>query len=137
MLGEGSSHGINIERFSADADITRADAETQRWLDEDPSVTVVGFVGRLHPDKGVDTLLDALRACSARGTAVRDEGRRTASAQEQAKAQIAAAHAAGEDSDDALAKDDSQTVSLRQRAAPFIEMLRRSLAGGHDVVWGA
>lgn len=71
MLGEGSSHGINIERFSADADITRADAETQRWLDEDPSVTVVGFVGRLHPDKGVDTLLDALRACSARGTAVR------------------------------------------------------------------
>jgi len=27
------------------------------------------------------------------------------------------------------------TVSLRQRAAPFIELLRRSLAAGRDVVW--
>jgi cyclopropane-fatty-acyl-phospholipid synthase len=29
------------------------------------------------------------------------------------------------------------TVRLRQRAAPFIEMLRRSVAEEHDVVWGA
>jgi len=27
------------------------------------------------------------------------------------------------------------TVSLRQRAAPFMELLRRSLAAGRDVVW--
>ena len=31
----------------------------------------------------------------------------------------------------------SEFVSLRQRAAPFIDMLRRSAEGGHDVVWGA
>ena len=30
----------------------------------------------------------------------------------------------------------ADTVSLRQRAVPFIEMLRRSEAAGHDVVWG-
>ncbi|HNZ89979.1 MAG TPA: DUF1840 domain-containing protein [Acidovorax sp.] len=29
------------------------------------------------------------------------------------------------------------TVRLRQRAAPFLEMLRRSVAEEHDVVWGA
>ena len=27
-------------------------------------------------------------------------------------------------------------VSLRQRAVPFIDMLRRSAAADHDVVWG-
>jgi len=27
-------------------------------------------------------------------------------------------------------------VSLRQRAAPFIELLERSSAAGKDVVWG-
>jgi hypothetical protein len=31
----------------------------------------------------------------------------------------------------------SDAVRLRQRAAPFIEMLRRSAAEDNDVVWGA
>ncbi|WP_367067387.1 DUF1840 domain-containing protein [Oryzisolibacter sp. LB2S] len=35
--------------------------------------------------------------------------------------------------DDAAPQHD--TVSLRRRAAPFIDMLRRSAAEGHDVVW--
>jgi hypothetical protein len=41
--------------------------------------------------------------------------------------------------DEAGAQDDSRrdTVTLRQRAAPFIEMLQRSAAAGHGVVWGA
>ncbi len=30
----------------------------------------------------------------------------------------------------------ADTVSLRQRAVPFIEMLRRSQADGKEVVWG-
>lgn len=37
--------------------------------------------------------------------------------------------------DDGAERPD--TVRLRQRAAPFLEMLRRSVAEGHDVVWGA
>ena len=49
-----------------------------------------------------------------------------------------AARAAPSD-DDQPAQDDAQpprdTVSLRQRAAPFIDMLRRSAAEDHDVVW--
>jgi len=28
-----------------------------------------------------------------------------------------------------------ESVRLRQRAAPFIDMLRRSAAEGHDVIW--
>jgi cyclopropane-fatty-acyl-phospholipid synthase len=45
---------------------------------------------------------------------------------------------------DETAEDEVQTdegaqdrVRLRQRAAPFIEMLRRSAAENADVVWGA
>ena len=42
--------------------------------------------------------------------------------------------------EDAQGADDEQqpprdTVRLRQRAAPFIDMLRRSAAEDHDVVW--
>ena len=29
-----------------------------------------------------------------------------------------------------------EAVSLRQRAWPLVEMLRRSHAAGHDIVWG-
>ena len=39
------------------------------------------------------------------------------------------------EADDGAERPD--TVRLRQRAAPFLEMLRRSLAEAHDVVWGA
>ena len=93
------------------------------------------IIGKEPGANGIVTVAQIPAAVAALEAAVLDDERRTAAAQEQAKAQIAAAHAAGEDTDDALAKDDSQTVSLRQRAAPFIEMLRRSLAGGHDGRW--
>lgn len=38
--------------------------------------------------------------------------------------------------DEATADDRKDSVRLRQRAAPFIEMLKRSAAEGVDVVWG-
>ena len=53
----------------------------------------------------------------------------------------AAPREAGEaaDGDEADVRDEGgqgdERVRLRQRAAPFIEMLRRSAAEGHDVVW--
>jgi len=48
-------------------------------------------------------------------------------ADEAAPAQSASTHDEGEAA--------LPTVSLRQRAAPFMELLRRSLAAGRDVVW--
>ena len=38
--------------------------------------------------------------------------------------------------DEAAADDRKDAVRLRERAAPFIDMLRRSAAEGVDVVWG-
>ncbi len=50
--------------------------------------------------------------------------------------------AAGEAQDDETAQDDGDapasprdSVSLRQRTAPFIDMLKRSAAEGRDVTW--
>ncbi len=46
--------------------------------------------------------------------------------------------AGGEGPDDAAQDGDGQpreAVSLRQRAVPFIDMLRRSAAEDHDVIW--
>jgi cyclopropane-fatty-acyl-phospholipid synthase len=43
-----------------------------------------------------------------------------------------AAEAQTEDEEDG----SEQAVSLRQRAAPFIDMLRHSQAAGKDLVWG-
>ncbi len=56
-------------------------------------------------------------------------------------AQIPATIAALEAAVDAAQQEpdgrERDTVTLRQRAAPFIDMLRRSAAEGKDVVWGA
>ena len=38
--------------------------------------------------------------------------------------------------EEAAAEERAETVRLRQRAAPFIEMLKRSAAADVDVVWG-
>ena len=57
---------------------------------------------------------------------------------EAAVAADEAARAAPADEDETEADEHGATqdkVRLRQRAAPFIDMLRRSAAEEHDVVW--
>ena len=53
-------------------------------------------------------------------------------AQEEAERRTAEAQAEKEGGD----LPEAQGVSLRQRAAPFIEMLRRCEKAGKDIVWG-
>lgn len=65
-LGAGSSHGVDTTKFSADCTHAPLDAETSNFLATSHGITI-GFVGRLHPDKGVDVLLEALRICEREG----------------------------------------------------------------------
>ena len=65
VIGAGSSHGVDVERFTVTPD-QRAAARAVRWPDGS-DLPVVGFVGRLHPDKGLDTLVDAVRLLDRRG----------------------------------------------------------------------
>lgn len=66
VIGEGSSHGVDTEYFSLGADMVELDPNLVASLVRS-STPVIGFIGRLHPDKGVDVLLDALRICADRG----------------------------------------------------------------------
>lgn len=43
---------------------------------------------------------------------------------------------APESAADAQAGSAREGVSLRQRAVPFLDMLRRAQAAGHEIVWG-
>lgn len=60
VLGKGTSHGVDTDHFKAGATGNQVSVETQSFLASQPGVPVVGFVGRLHPDKGLDVLADAL-----------------------------------------------------------------------------
>lgn len=66
VLGHGSSHGVDSSFFSPKASMPDPDLEMQTAVREN-GTPVVGFVGRLHPDKGIDTLVEALGICVSRG----------------------------------------------------------------------
>jgi len=56
VLGDGSSHGVDIERFAP------GPSEVRSELGIPDGVPVLGFVGRLTRDKGVPELIDAFDA---------------------------------------------------------------------------
>ncbi len=97
------------------------------------------IIGKEPGPTGIVTVAQIPAAVAALEAAVVAEEHQMAAQQEAAAA--AAREAQGGSGDDAGEKDAdgqrSEFVSLRQRAAPFLEMLRRSAEGGHDVVWGA
>lgn len=66
VLGHGSSHGVDTSFFSPRASMPDPALETQTAVLEH-GTPVVGFIGRLHPDKGIDTLAEALGICVSHG----------------------------------------------------------------------
>ncbi len=67
VLGAGSSNGVNLGHFGprriSDAEV----GEHRRALGLDASIPVVGFVGRLTPDKGLRPFAEARRLLVERG----------------------------------------------------------------------
>ena len=68
VLGSGSSHGVDAEKFARDAETPELAPDLEARLQRS-SAPIVGFVGRLHPDKGTDTLMEALAICAQRSVA--------------------------------------------------------------------
>lgn len=98
------------------------------------------IIGKEPGPSGIITEAQIPSAIEALETAVVAEERQVAAQQEAAAAARQEKKDDGDDTDDDNHGDGAQRsefVSLRQRAAPFIDMLRRSAQGGHDVVWGA
>lgn len=53
LLGEGSSNGVDVEKFSP------GKSDVRDWFDLPAAARVVGFVGRLTCDKGLPELMEA------------------------------------------------------------------------------
>ncbi len=100
------------------------------------------IIGKEPGKTGIVTVAQIPSAIEALESAVLAEERQAAAQQEAAAAAARQAQAEEGGDNDNESEDNadgqrSEFVSLRQRAAPFIDMLRRSAEGGHDVVWGA
>lgn len=57
-LGQGSSHGVDIDYYSPSRQMPSLSQSSAAFL-ASSSGLIVGYVGRIHPDKGIDTLLSA------------------------------------------------------------------------------
>jgi glycosyltransferase involved in cell wall biosynthesis len=59
VIGYGSSNGINLTRYSAQALLPAKIEETKQLIKYDPSLVYLLCVGRIVKDKGIDELLTA------------------------------------------------------------------------------
>lgn len=64
VLGEGSSNGVEVGRFTATGELLERSRALRAGLGIPPQAPVIGFVGRLTRDKGIMELLDAYEEVS-------------------------------------------------------------------------
>ena len=62
VLGPGSSNGVDVQRFT----VTPQERTAAQVAHSDIS-PVIGFIGRIHPDKGLDLLAQAAEILAERG----------------------------------------------------------------------
>jgi glycosyltransferase involved in cell wall biosynthesis len=67
LIGNGSSNGVDVAAI-ADRVATAGRAQMRTRLQVDGAAVVVGYVGRIVADKGIETLLAALDRCRSRFT---------------------------------------------------------------------
>lgn len=94
------------------------------------------ILGKEPAASGIVTAAQIPAAVAALEAAVLAEERQAAEQQAAAAATRVQEGRDGSEDDDADAQRRREFVSLRQRAAPLIDMLRRSAQEGSDVVWG-
>lgn len=85
---------------------------------------VLQIIGKEPGPKGIITVDQIPAAIAALEKAIAED-----------EAQRAAAKAAAADADQAQ-EGSGDTVPLRQRAVPFIDLIRRAMSEKADVVWG-
>lgn len=70
VLGSGSSHGVDSAWFAPDVETQKMDSDTVRFCNEHTGFTI-GYIGRMHPDKGVDVLIQAARLVFSKGLKIK------------------------------------------------------------------
>ena len=94
---------------------------------------ILRIIGKDTAPKGILEVTEMVHAIEALRQAVQQEE----DAQAQVNAQNTQNSEGIQDKKGATASSQERPVSLRQRAAPFIDMLQRAHKAGKDVVWGA
>ena len=103
---------------------------------------ILRIIGKEPSPKGILEVLEMPRAIEALRQAVQQEE----DTRVQLNAQNVSSSVDKKDTKDTKDTTDSQgavtsgkdrPISLRQRAAPFIDMLQRAHKAGKDVIWGA
>ena len=82
---------------------------------------VLRIVGKEPGPRGIVTVAELPAAIAALEAAIRHEAQPPQD---------------DRDEDEKGDKPAAERVSLRQRAWPLVEMMRRCHAGGHEIVWG-
>ena len=94
---------------------------------------ILRIIGKEPTPKGILEVAEMPRAIEALRQAVQQE--------EDTRAQMDAQNVSGsvdtKETKGAVTSGQERPVSLRQRAAPFIDMLQRAHKANKDVVWGA
>lgn len=67
LIGHGSSNGVDVAAVAERAESAGRE-HMRREMHVDETAVVVGYVGRIVADKGIDTLLAALDCCRSRPT---------------------------------------------------------------------
>ena len=94
---------------------------------------ILRIIGKVPTPKGILEVAEMPRAIEALRQAVQEE--------EDTRAQLDAQNVNGsvdtKETKGGATSGQERPVSLRQRAAPFIDMLQRAHKANKDVVWGA
>ena len=94
---------------------------------------ILRIIGKEPATKGILEVLEMPRVIEALRQAVQQEEDTRA----QLDAQNLSSSADTKDTKGAATSGQERPVSLRQRAAPFIDMLQRAHKANKDVVWGS
>lgn len=96
---------------------------------ESSAKRLLEMLGKTPGEPGIITLAQIPQAIATLEQAVRDDDALRQSLQEQGPDGLS------KEALDAVEHGDIGPVSLRQRVAPFKDMLQRSAAEGKDVIW--
>ena len=104
----------------------RSRADSDLFMNQGPAERILGIIGKQPGPQGIIEPADMPRAIAALQAAVEDDERGRG-----------ARRAPDDSADDSGGSSASaQAVSLRQRAWPFVQLLKRSLEADTPVVWG-
>lgn len=70
VVAQGSSHGVDLDYFTPTVLENEPNLPDRKNYEQKINSLTLGFVGRLHPDKGIDTLINAIEILINRGLPV-------------------------------------------------------------------